>query len=205
VALVFQSGPYPGRTERILETLKRYGLQADFLISGSSCRAHPELVRRLAAEHQVLGSCGMDRKALDRMPINDAELQMTEGNDAVQTAAGVESTIFGFPLAASSPDLIDFAEQKKWTILVSKLGFVLGNGILTVDSRDWQLMDPSALYDHVVANLERGSRLPASDTPQAHEAGQILLFHDEYEATVQALPSIINEILARGLKPVVVK
>jgi peptidoglycan/xylan/chitin deacetylase (PgdA/CDA1 family) len=174
------------------------GVRADFLVSGASCRAHPELVRKIASEHETLGSYAMTDKALDRLPIKDAEDRIEEGRESIETAASIKTTLFGFPLVASSPDLIDYVEQKKMTLLVSKLGMAIGRHYMTVDSRDWQLMDASALYDHVTSNLDHGPFLH----PQ--EGGTIILLHDGYAATGIALPYIIEEILARGLKPVVV-
>jgi len=54
VALTFDDGPMPGRTEEVLEILGRYGASATFFLTGRELEEHPEQGRRIArAGHQI--------------------------------------------------------------------------------------------------------------------------------------------------------
>ncbi|HAR43796.1 MAG TPA: hypothetical protein DCS07_14365 [Bdellovibrionales bacterium] len=55
----------------------------------------------------------------------------------------------------------------------------------TMDTRDWQIRDPEALYQNTLKELNR-------------EKGGIILFHDVHEQTVLILPRLLNELRARN-------
>jgi peptidoglycan/xylan/chitin deacetylase (PgdA/CDA1 family) len=56
VALTFDDGPHPERTPKILDTLKKHGVQATFFVIGEKAEVHPEIIKRIIAEGHLIGN-----------------------------------------------------------------------------------------------------------------------------------------------------
>lgn len=56
VALTFDDGPSPGRTEKLLAVLARHGALATFFLVGRDIEAHPEQARAIAAAGHEIGN-----------------------------------------------------------------------------------------------------------------------------------------------------
>jgi peptidoglycan/xylan/chitin deacetylase (PgdA/CDA1 family) len=56
VALTFDDGPDPDVTPRLLDLLRRYGVQATFFIAGVRAERHPELIRGILSRGHTLGN-----------------------------------------------------------------------------------------------------------------------------------------------------
>lgn len=79
VALTFSTGPDPGSTPEVLDILDGYGVDATFCVGGTSARAQPELIRRIAAEGHALCDQGLGY---------DVDLAI-RGDDQVQREIGL--------------------------------------------------------------------------------------------------------------------
>ena len=55
IALTFDDGPNPEWTPRLLDILAKHDVKATFFMLGMFASAHPELVRRVAAEGHLIG------------------------------------------------------------------------------------------------------------------------------------------------------
>jgi peptidoglycan/xylan/chitin deacetylase (PgdA/CDA1 family) len=55
VALTFDDGPHPELTPLLLDVLAARGARATFFVIGGQAAAHPEVVRRMAAEGHTVG------------------------------------------------------------------------------------------------------------------------------------------------------
>jgi peptidoglycan/xylan/chitin deacetylase (PgdA/CDA1 family) len=55
VALTFDDGPDPRHTPEVLDQLRALGVRATFFVIGGRAEAHPQLVRRIAAEGHEVG------------------------------------------------------------------------------------------------------------------------------------------------------
>jgi peptidoglycan/xylan/chitin deacetylase (PgdA/CDA1 family) len=56
VALTFDDGPDPDVTPRLLDLLRRYGVQATFFVAGARAERHPELIRGILSRGHTLGN-----------------------------------------------------------------------------------------------------------------------------------------------------
>ncbi len=56
VALTFDDGPVPEETPRLLDALAEAGAPATFFVIGRRARAHPDLVKRIAAAGHTIGN-----------------------------------------------------------------------------------------------------------------------------------------------------
>lgn len=182
VVLTFDDGPRPGRTDAVLDALRRECVRASFFVLGKHALAHPALTRRIAAEGHTVAHHTFGHPLLDRMTPAAAEREIDHGFAAVESVlhgrAGERPTtpFFRFPGFAATPALLDRLQQRGIVVFGADLW-----------ASDWNDMTPGQQLDLVMARLE-SSR------------GGILLFHDPRLQTVQMLPAFLRALKSRGFR-----
>jgi len=183
VALTFDDGPMPGATERILSLLDEHRVPATFFVVGEAVAQHPQQARAIVAAGHELGnhSWSHQRMVLKSPAWVAEELERT---DQAIRAAGMTG-------------LVHFRPPYGKKLLV--LPWVLrGRGQTSImwdiepESYGEVRRDPQAIADHV---LERA------------QPGSIILLHVMFsarEASVQAVPRIIEGLQERGYRFVTV-
>jgi peptidoglycan-N-acetylglucosamine deacetylase len=176
VALSFDDGPDPRWTPVVLDLLRRYRVRATFCLVGEHVAEHPELVRRVAADGQVLcdHTWSHDEALPTRSPATiRAEIGRTY--DAIVAASGgIRPRYYRAPGGRWSPAVL--AEARR--LGLRPLGW-------SVDPADWR-RPPAALITQRV--LEGAA------------PGAVVLLHDGYgnrAATVAALREILPALAAR--------
>jgi peptidoglycan/xylan/chitin deacetylase (PgdA/CDA1 family) len=183
VALTFDDGPHPQGTPAVLEILREAGAGATFFLAGEQVARRPALAAEIvAAGHRVELHCHRHRNQLRLTPrqlLEDAE----RGRAAIEDAAGQAIADYRPPYGIFSMLGLRAIRSRGWRpVLWSQWG------------RDWSRR---ATADSIAARAGADAR-----------AGDILLLHDAdyYSAprswvrTAAALPSILEELEARGLK-----
>lgn len=183
VALTFDDGPHPQGTPAVLESLREAAAAATFFLAGEQAERRPALVAEIvAAGHRVELHCHRHRNQLrlsGRELIADAE----RGRAAIEDAGGQEVRDYRPPLGIFSAVGLRAIRRRGWRpVLWSQWG------------RDWDASaTPASITRRLIADVR---------------AGDILLLHDAdyYSArgswvrTAAALPAILEELEARGLK-----
>jgi peptidoglycan/xylan/chitin deacetylase (PgdA/CDA1 family) len=183
VAITFDDGPHPQGTPAVLETLREAGAEATFFLAGEQVVQRPALVAEIvAAGHRVELHCHRHRNQLRlgaRALLEDAE----RARVAIEDAAGQAVADYRPPYGIFSAVGLKAIRARGWRpVLWSQWG------------RDW---DRGATPHSITRRLVTDVR-----------AGDILLLHDAdyYSApgswvrTAAALPRILEELEARGLK-----
>ncbi|MGV1049477.1 MAG: polysaccharide deacetylase family protein, partial [Solirubrobacterales bacterium] len=183
VALTFDDGPHPQGTPAVLEALREADAEATFFLAGEQVRRRPALVAEIvAAGHRVELHCHRHRNQLRLGPgslLEDAE----RARAAIEEAGGQAVADYRPPYGIFSAAGLRAVRGRGWRpVLWSRWG------------RDW---DARASADSITHRLTADVR-----------AGDILLLHDAdyYSArgswvrTVAALPRILEELDARGLR-----
>ncbi len=183
VALTFDDGPHPQGTPAVLEHLREAGAGATFFLAGEQVERRPELVAEIvAAGHRVELHCHRHRNQLRLTPgalLDDAE----RAKAAIEGAGGQEVLDYRPPYGIFSGAGLRAIRSRGWRpVLWSRWG------------RDWAARaTPESIASRVTAGVG---------------AGDILLLHDAdyYSArdswvrTAAALPRILEELEARGLR-----
>jgi peptidoglycan/xylan/chitin deacetylase (PgdA/CDA1 family) len=188
VALTFDDGPHPHGTPAILETLREAGAPATFFLAGEQVVRRPALVAEIvAAGHRVELHCHRHRNQLRLGP-----RQLLE--DAERAKAAIEE--------AGGQAVADYRPP---------YGIFSATGLRAVRGRGWR----PVLWSQWGRDWDRGAT-PASIARRSTarvRAGDILLLHDAdyYSApgswvrTAAALPTILEELETRGLKPMLLR
>jgi peptidoglycan/xylan/chitin deacetylase (PgdA/CDA1 family) len=182
VALTFDDGPHPRGTTAVLDVLRERGATATFFLAGEQVVPRPALVAEIvAAGHRVELHCYHHRNLLRLSPrafLEDAE----RARVAIEDAGGQAVTDYRPPYGIFSAATLRAARRHWRPVLWSRWG------------RDW---DRGATAESIARRASAGI-----------VAGDVVLLHDAdyYSArgswvrTAAALPLILDEIEARGLK-----
>jgi peptidoglycan/xylan/chitin deacetylase (PgdA/CDA1 family) len=97
VALTFDDGPNPAITPRILAALRERRVHATFFLVGRAVQAHPDLVRRLAADGHEIENHTLSHAHLNALLTRAALVREIGGGRDALVAAGVRAPRFTRP------------------------------------------------------------------------------------------------------------
>lgn len=169
----------PGGTERVLDTLASTGTTASFFIQGRWAEAFPTLARSIADGGHLVGNHSHYHV---RMPLLNAKGIATDvraAERAIVRATGQDPRPwFRCPFGAGADDP---------TVLgvLGRLGY--RDTGWDVDGLDWRSVASG-----------RGVAREAADAALAHGDGAVILLHPWTTATDRALPTLIEDLRARG-------
>lgn len=175
VALTFDDGPHPVNTPRVLDALAVHGAKAAFFLVGKEVRAYPEIVRRIAAEGHTLGCHTDSHVDLSKLGFRAALRECRDCADAIEAACGSRPRYLRPPWGRIRPS----------TLLVS-LRLRMPIALWSLDSLDYAGSGSEATVDRIRrANLE---------------PGEIVLFHDDYAATADAIAPVLETLCSSSLE-----
>ncbi|MCG5220681.1 polysaccharide deacetylase family protein [Streptosporangium sp. KLBMP 9127] len=171
VALTFNDGP-GAHTPRLLSALAARGARATFFVTGSNAIAQPDLLRRMRDEGHVIGNHSWSHRNLAALSANRIADQLGRTQNAVHAAVGQTPTLARAPYGSAGPEVAMVAERMG-------LSLVRWN----VDPGDEYLRDPA----DVVRRTVKGAR-----------PGAIIALHGVSGSTVDAMPTVLDELTRRG-------
>jgi len=183
VALTFDDGPTPDKTNQILQILAEEQIPATFFLIGQEVQQHPQLVRQiLAAGHQVGNHSFSHQRMIFKSPAFIAgEIEQT---DTLLRDSGVDGVIYFRPPYGKKLLVLPWYLMKHHRVSVT--------WDVAPENFPKIAKDPQALVDYTVQQTKPGS---------------IILLHvmyDSRQATMQAVPQIIQQLKAQGYRFVTV-
>ena len=176
VALTFDDGPDPNMTPRILDILKEKNAVATFFELGQRMQNYPEITERVVEEGHEVESHTMSHRDLSRLSEEGIRGEMEASKEVFRGIVGREPRFVRPPYGSLS------ATARR----VVDLPMILW----TVDTLDWKTQDAVAVQAEVSG---------------AAFDGAIILMHDLYGATAEALPLVIDNLRAAGYELVTVE
>lgn len=166
--LTFDDGPNEGFTDRILDVLAENQAKATFFLLGEQIEQHPDLVRRLVAEGHALGNHSYNHPRFTRIPHAEQMEQIARTEALLGKFDGKSAHRFRppsgkFPLSL----LLHLATHRG------------GMTYWSYDSLDYQNMPTARMMEIMRAQPPR--------------AGDVILMHDESDATVEMLAVMLPE------------
>ncbi len=177
VALTFDDGPSV-YTTRILDLLETYNVRATFFVVGSRVSSYPDTIRRCAEAGNEIGIHTWSHAKLTELSEEEILAQIVDTYNAVQQYAG-------FTCAAVRPPTGAYNDTVK--AVAAELGLYLANW--SVDTLDWQTRDADATYEAIMSDVFDGA---------------IILCHDLYETTAEAMERVIPALIEQGYQLVTV-
>ncbi|MFI8854557.1 polysaccharide deacetylase family protein [Streptomyces sp. 891-h] len=88
MALTFDDGPHPEHTPRLLEVLRRHGVQATFFVVGQNAAAFPGLLHAIAADGHVVGNHSYTHRQLPRLPSTEVRSELSRTSELIDRVVG---------------------------------------------------------------------------------------------------------------------
>ncbi len=175
IALTFDDGPLPEVTERILDILKEKNVKATFFMVGMQVDKYPETAKKVKEAGHQIGNHSMRHRNLTELGQDELLEDIATSKAAIKKATGVEAGMLRPPYGYFDEDMASWLNE----LIVT----------WNVDSLDWRDMNAEAAYGNVMSAVTDGS---------------VILMHDLYQSTAEALPGIIDELKAAGYEFVTV-
>jgi peptidoglycan/xylan/chitin deacetylase (PgdA/CDA1 family) len=180
LALTFDDGPDGKYTPKVLDILAQYGVTATFFVVGVQAEQYPEVLARIRDEGHEIGSHGYAHANMGKMTAAAAAEDLRLADEAIREAAGVVPELFRPPYGSVSEDLSDALAEAGKTLVR-----------WNVDPRDWDGTPAEDIVSHVLEKAEDGA---------------VILLHSfggknsDLSGTIEALPAIIEGLLAQGFE-----
>jgi len=177
VALTFDDGPDPVFTPRVLDVLAQYHVPATFFMLGWEAAASPDLVRRVAAAGDGVGSHTWNHLDLTRLGEAGLAVQVDRTGALLSAETGWTVTCIRPPQGHEDPGLVRRLSERGLTTV-----------LWSADTRDWTRPGTDTIVRRALAGLSPGT---------------IILLHDgggDRGETLAALPRIIESVQSQGYR-----
>ena len=172
VALSFDAAWGNEDTGELIDILGRYGLRATFFLVGEWVDKYPESVKQLAAAGMEVMNHSDTHEHFAKLDSDGIAKELNACSDKIEALTGIRPALFRCPYGEYDDHVID---------TVNALGVTAVQW--DVDSLDWKGLSAQEITKRVLNGVNPGS---------------IVLFHNAAEHTPEALPGIIEGLLAEG-------
>src|SRR6266699_4963755 len=179
IAVTFDDGPSATLTPKLLDLLAAHHIKATFFVIGENVADHPEIVARAAREGHEIGNHSWSHPNFGKMSDQAVRSQLQRTDDAIKNATGERPTLMRPPYGSIT------AREKRW--IHDEFGYRII--LWDVDPYDWKRPGPAVVRNRILKETQPGS---------------IVLSHDIHPGTIEAMPSTLDALEAKGFKFVTV-
>lgn len=172
IALSFDAAYGADKTDKIMEILSSYDAKATFFLVGFWVDKYGDETKRIAENGFEIGTHSNTHAHMSKMSAEDISSDLSLSISKIENTAGVKPTVFRAPYGEYNDTLISEAEKLNlYTVQWD------------VDSLDWKGISAEEITSRVISRAKEGS---------------IVLFHNNSDHIVEALPRILELLKARG-------
>ena len=175
VALTFDDGPYTRSTIPILDTLTEHNVVATFFVLGNRVSTHKEIIKRMHVEGNEIGNHTYNHSMLTSLSREKARYQIEKTQSAILEVIGSEPKIM-------RPTYGSYNNKVKSIVDMPMI-------LWSVDPLDWKIQDAEKISNHILENVKDGD---------------IILLHDIFVSTAEAVEILVPELINRGFQLVTV-
>lgn len=214
VALIFDDGPNPYLTPRLLDVLNSKDVRANFFLIGMRAEQSPEIVQRIIKAGHEIGNHTYTHKRLPQLLQQGGRQavvdEVVKGKQAIQKAADAQQAQIKF----LRPPYLDWNDEIAEIIKPIYGDNIIMSSLAVADwdwgtDYTWDETDTAAIHNQAI-RIEEGWKNAANN-------GTLLGFHDssqhnlpgneQYDTwmkralpTLEAIPQIIDFLLSRDFK-----
>jgi peptidoglycan/xylan/chitin deacetylase (PgdA/CDA1 family) len=174
VALTFDDGPHPRTCTAILDVLNQEKVRATFFPVGFRLQQNRDLLDRMIAEGHEVGNHTWDHQRLNAISPERARREVRNVRTFVYEHTGIVPHLVRPPGGSYDTRVLQIIRDEGGAVC-----------LWTANAGDWKKMSADEIVDKVLEQIHPGS---------------IVLMHDEFMQTPEALPRIIHELRARGFR-----
>jgi peptidoglycan/xylan/chitin deacetylase (PgdA/CDA1 family) len=179
VAMTFDDGPHPSLTPRLLDILKARNIKCTFFVIGRNAKAYPHIIRRMIAEGHEIANHTWSHPSLTSRSDAQIRQELKQSEDALLAIANYRPHLIRPPYGAVN------ARIKQ--LMYDEFGY--STIMWSVDPQDWRRPGVSVVTSRLVNGAHPGA---------------IMLAHDIHPSTIEAMPAMFDQLLAKGYQFVTV-
>lgn len=173
IALTFDDGPNPDYTQRILDTLCANYSHATFFVVGTNAENYPDVLKAISEAGCEIGNHTYNHKDLTTLSPAEVEEQVDKVNRTVKKAVGEDTTVIRPPYGAFDDNVL--AQFEVPAILWD------------LDTEDWESRNAQTVVEKILDTVKDGD---------------IVLMHDIYESTAEAVELLVPKLKEQGYQVV---
>ena len=172
ISVTFDASWGGDKTMAILDLLDQYNAKATFFLVGIWVDKYPELVQEIAKRGHEIGNHSDSHAHFTQ--ISDAQIrqELKDCSDKIEALTGTRPTLFRPPYGDYNSKVITVVRDAGYEAVQ-----------WSVDSLDWKNRGVSDLVKRATNNVQKGD---------------IILFHNDSQYIVEALPAILQHYQAQG-------
>ena len=177
IALTFDDGP-SAHTDRLLDIFARYGGKGTFFVIGNLIDGRKSTVKRIVREGHEIGNHSWNHRQLTNLTVEEINDQIMMTRAKIYDTVGIDSLIMRPPYGACND-------------AVKAVGADVGVSFVnwSVDTLDWKSKNAVAVRKEIMNSVSDGA---------------IILCHDLHKTTVDAMETVIPELIEKGYQLVTV-
>lgn len=172
VALTFDAAWGADKTQGIIDILNQYGAKGTFFLVGFWINNYEEEVKKIAQAGLDIGNHSDNHLKMSTLSETEIEKELKTVNDSVQRLTGKTPKFFRPPYGDYNDRLVTKAESMGLQPIQ-----------WDVDSLDWKGLSGKEIVDRVCPKVQNGS---------------IVLFHNNSDHVLDALPTILLNLKNEG-------
>lgn len=170
VAFTFDDGPSE-YTMEIVNTLVLNNSKATFFELGNRMKYNQEIVKDVLNNGMEIGSHTYAHKNLNRLTMEEIDEEINSTNIIFNEITGENIKLLRPPYGNAN----ELVKSRVNTPIIT----------WNIDTNDWLYKDSEHVYNHIIENIE---------------SGDIILMHDVYSETVEAVKKVVPYLIEKGYK-----
>ena len=174
IAISFDAAWGGDKTKKILDILDEFGVKTTFFLVDTWVERFPELVKEIAARGHEIGNHSTTHPQMSKLGRDKIRQELTVVSDHLEALIGARPTLFRPPYGDYNNDVVRTAREMGYEVIQ-----------WSVDSLDWKNQGAQPMIDRATKNVR---------------SGDIVLFHNDSQYILDALPAILKSYQAQGLQ-----
>ncbi len=176
IALTFDDGPFPPVTERIVKTLAENDAKATFFVVGNRVEQYKSTLELVYEGGNQIASHTYSHKDLTNLSVKEIKEEINSANESINKIVPVGETYLRPPYG------------KKNDLMIKNVGVPMI--LWSLDTMDWSSKDANAVVKEIMDVVKDGD---------------ILIMHDLYPSTAEAMEIAIPKLIKEGYQLVTVQ
>lgn len=172
IAITFDAAYGSEETTKIINILKEKNVKATFFLVGFWVEKYPELVKLLDESGIEIGSHSNTHPYMSKLSSEQIRVELETSKNLITNITGKQVKIFRPPYGDYNDTLINVCDEVGLKAIQ-----------WSVDSLDWKGLNTSQMLARITPDIQGGG---------------IILFHNNSDHIVEALPVIIDTLLEQG-------
>ena len=142
VALTFDDGPHPQKTERILNILSKYNVKATFFVIGENAQQYPDVLKKTADLGHEIGNHTYDHKSVYKLQNDELVRSVIRCEKLIQSITEKKPSAFRPPEGYMNDEIANSMNELGYNVFLWR-----------IDTYDWKGRDAYAIYNTVINSV----------------------------------------------------